>query len=134
MKKLFYLCLLTCLLGSCLKESKLSPSSNPPVLNPTSRIDTFSLPINHDCNFGLSADTCYFERNGDTLKISGILQIVCGYSTVIMTEKNDSILINWCPNKGPICNVCLLGCFDLKIPNATNYSVVKFLGKTYKGF
>ncbi len=135
MNKLICLCIITCILYSCDKDSKPSPISNPGTVLNLNKTDTFSLNpyIVGNCN-NKGVDTCIIQRIGDTISISGNLMIVCGFSTVIMTEKNDSILINWCPQKGPVCNVATIACFDLKIPDATNYSIVKFLGITYKGF
>ena len=134
MQKIIYLCIIACILyNSCDKDSKQLTSSNTP---PVVTTDTFSLenPGGGNCNSGFGIDTCFFQRIGDTIRIYGNVIMQCGYSTVIMTEKNDSILINWCPLNGPICDMVVVGCFDLKIPHATNYSIVKFLGKTYKGF
>ncbi len=118
------------MLYSCGKDLKqLTGSGNTPV----DKSDTFSLvsKLVNNCNSEFSNDTCFFQRIGDTIWMHGNIMIVCGFSTVIMAEKDDSILITWYPQKDHLCNSGVITCFDLKIPNATNYSVVKFLGKTY---
>lgn len=121
---------------ACSKNDSSTKVENTRVLNYSqvikpSKADTFSLKVDYNCNNGFNSDTCIVQRIGDTIRLYGKINIICDYTSEIIEEKADTIFINWNPKMGAICNVCMLGCFDIKIPDATNYSLVIFNGKTY---
>ena len=92
-------------------------------------------PVSRD--FSYDTDTCLFQHISDTLRIYGkVIEIGCGKHVAVIIEKSDSLLIHTMEIRpGNIdCNIAVVACFELKIPNATSYSVVKFDGKTYKDF
>jgi len=99
--------------------------------------DTISLDNTHySCNIPFNIDTCFFQHFGDTLRVYGkVLEFGCGRQIAVITEKSDSILINTSEIRPPgaDCDLAFSACFELRIPGASGYSVVKFNGKTYTG-
>ena len=99
--------------------------------------DTISLDqIHYSCNIPFNVDTCLFQYFGDTLRIYGkVIEFGCGRQIAVITEKSDSILINSSEIRpaGADCDLAISACFELRIPGASGYSVVKFNGKTYTG-
>jgi len=113
---------------SCSKNDGSSASKNVKFSN-----DTIPLNIESSCIIQYDNDTCFFQRIGDTLKIYGNILIICGNRREVLNEYGDTIQLQTVI-KNPTCMLAQKACFDIKIPYATNYSVVKFNGKTYKGF
>ncbi len=120
---------------SCSKNDGKMPSVPVSSYNNIDTINLNSQSVN--CNFSFNGDTCFFQYLGDTLDIYGkVFEFGCGKQVALVTENSDSILITTAELKeGNVdCNIVFDACFGIKLPNATNYQIVKFNGKIYKGF
>jgi len=100
--------------------------------------DTLSLDsIKFDCSSILmTGDTCLFKYLGDTLQISGkVWKQGCGKHVAVYSQKNDSLLINTMeivPSGSVDCQSIVDACYEIKVPKASNDSIVKFDGTVYR--
>lgn len=74
-----------------------------------------------------------FEYLGDTLKISGKIEVnCCGTHLAIINRKNDSIFVETL-DTGSLCWCMCPYLFEIKVPHASNDSILKFInGNSHK--
>jgi Secretion system C-terminal sorting domain len=103
-----------------------------PFVTSVNNPDTISYNLlNPNCSPDLN-----FKYIDDTLVISGTVEVVgCGRQVAIISHNNDSTIIHTkeiVPPGGPDCYSAHDACFEMKVPNATNDSVLIFNGNAYK--
>ncbi len=115
-------------------DGKTYSINNPvinPIITPVKSPDTISYNIsNPNCSSGININ--YID---DTLVISGTVEVVgCGRQVAIINNKNDSIIIDTkeiVPPGEIDCNSEHSACFEMKVPSATNDTVLIFNGNAY---